>query len=418
MELHAKQIEAVEKCFSPYNRIVATTGDPGTGKTQTMQFVYEELHKSGVSVCAVAPTGKAAQRIRELTGVDAMTIHRLLEYPKPKERGDDGKPLVPGVPKRNRSNPVDYDVILADEYPMVGDELHRNLVHALPPGGRLCVFGDVDQLRPIETNKALAGKPSNFEQILSNPKFASTRLTQNFRTGEGALIAQNGRRILRGEIPVKGPGYDVRVSWKPLDDAMQWIYKGDVERWRSLNNQIIVPTKRTWIGTEKLNASLQQHVFQRDVDRSKGYWLPRHKWAEQQVCIYPNDKVIFTQNNYDLEVFNGETGIVLEVNYRGDVLVDFGDRVVLIPESQSIHISEKQVITINPTKDLELAYAITTHKAQGSEYKHCMYLMHKSAHFLCNRRNLYTAATRPRESMTIITDDSALTKSLYDKGDT
>lgn len=415
MELDPKQIEAVELCLKKRNRIVAVTGGPGNGKTQTMQFVYEELHRQGVSVIATAPTGKAADRIKEVTGIDAVTIHRLLEYPRPTDRDDNGKALQKGVPRRNRMRPIEYDVVLADEYPMVGDELHRNLVHALPPGGRLCVFGDVNQLRPIEGHKALIGQPSNFEKILNSTEFPSVRLERNYRTGAGALIAQNAARILRGEMPINGDGYSLRTTWEPLKELTALI-REDVKKWCSLDNQIMVPMKKSWIGTEKLNATLQQTIFQAGVDRKKGHWIARHPWCPQQLCLFPGDKIIYTQNNYELEVFNGETGTVVEIDYKGDVIVDFGNRIVRIPETMHLHTSDRRYITVFPTKDIELAYAITTHKCQGSEYNEAIYLMGKSTQFMCDRRNFYTSNTRPRQQMTTITDHAALSKSLYDTG--
>ena len=416
MQFDAKQREAIDLCLDPKNRIVAITGEAGTGKTKIMEEIYESLHRSGVSVVATSPTGKGARRIKEATGIDAITNHRLLEYPKPKERDENGDALIPGVPKRNRSRPIDFQVVLADEYAMQNDEIHRNLIAALPPGGRICMFGDANQLRPVENNKSLQGEPSNFERILADKRFKSVKLETLHRTDESSIIARNGRRILMGMPPLKADNYNMTVTDKPVESLLQLVGK-QKEIWGTLKSQIVVPSRMSWIGTDKINAALQQHVFQRDVDYRKGFWLPRHKWAKAQVNLYIGDKIIFTQNNYDLNLFNGEVGIVLDIAPCGDVTADFGDREVIIPYHQTVTISKNQQVTICPLKDIELAYAITTHKTQGSEYSHILYLMNKSVSFLCNRRNFYTAETRARESVTVITDNVALSKSLNDKGD-
>ena len=144
----------------------------------------------------------------------------------------------------------------------------------------------------------------------------------------------------------------------------------------------------------------------------EGYPIERHKWAKpQEFYLFVGDKVIFTKNNYDLGVFNGETGIVTSIQLYGDITIDFGDKVVVIPTSQMLQIYGK-TIEYNPQRDIDLAYVITTHKSQGSEYKEITYVMDRSLIYMCNRKNLYTAITRARQKVNIVTDQKTLVFSL------
>ena len=157
------QAEAIGACCDISRRIVPVTGAAGTGKTTILQNVYKTLKARGHQVVLCAPTGKAAKRIQEATGIRARTIHRLLEYPHPGERDEKtGKTLISTDPKRDRQNPIDFDVVLVDEYAMVSVEVHRNLIDALPHGGIIRMFGDANQLQPIESSKRLQAEPSSF----------------------------------------------------------------------------------------------------------------------------------------------------------------------------------------------------------------------------------------------------------------
>ena len=174
--------------------------------------------------------------------------------------------------------------------------------------------------------------------------------------------------------------------------------------------QIISPSRNSWVGTHKLNSTIQMKRFGDRLE--EGFPIERHKWAKpQEFNLFIGDKVIFTKNNYDLGVFNGETGIVTDIKLYGDVTIDFGDKVVVIPTSQMLQIYGK-MIEYNPQKDIDLAYVITTHKSQGSEYKEVTYVMDRSLIFMCNRKNLYTAITRARQKVNIVTDQKTLVFSL------
>ena len=179
-------------------------------------------------------------------------------------------------------------------------------------------------------------------------------------------------------------------------------------------NQIISPTKKGWIGTEALNASIQQ-VLQ--PSHKAFITAERQKWSTiEEQRFYVGDKVIFTVNNYGLDVFNGETGIITLFNADGSITVNFGDKDITIPVAQEME-GRNGTYYVNPQKDLDLAYVITTHKAQGSEYDRVCYIINRSRAFLLNRKNFYTAITRARSHVTVITDQDALGMSLNRKGD-
>ena len=406
---------AIDRCCNMLERIVPVTGQAGTGKTTILKNVYHNLYRRGISVVLCAPTGKAAKRITEVTGIPAMTIHRLLEYPFPGERDPKtGKTLSTSDPKRDRRNPLDYKVVLADEYAMVSVEVHRNLLDALPNGGVIRMFGDANQLQPIESNKKLQAEPSSFLKMLD--KWNGIWLNTIHRQEGDSTIISNGNRIIQGQFPVKKPDFDMIFTDKPVEVVMDFIQDNlvnDID-YGTIYNQLITPTKVGWIGTEALNSAIQQML----QPASQAYTIiERHNWSNvEEQRIYINDKVIFTVNNYDLNVFNGETGTVKSVNPDGSITIDFGDKDVIIPISLEV-VGRRGDYYINPQKDIDLAYVITTHKCQGSEYDNVCYIMNRSRSFLLNRKNLYTAVTRARDKVTIVTDQMGMQLSLSKKGD-
>lgn len=439
MEFDEKQKQAIDLCTDLTKRLVAVTGEAGTGKTTIIKEVYKRLikyietHKSefikqkkisqyeyeqGVTISfnpedyivLVAPTGKAAKRIYESTGIPAMTIHRLLEYPSPGEIDEKtGKALEPTTPKRDRKNPIKQKIVICDEYAMVNYELHRNLVDALPCGGIIRMFGDCNQLPPIEELEILKNKPSQFLEMLS--KFPSVILDKIHRQENGSTIIENAHKINKGIMPLKADDFLIKFTsdTKLPTEYLLEIIDNDPEFYTG-NKQIISPSKNSWVGTEKLNAMIQMRRFSDKVD--EGFPIERQKWDKiQDFYLYIGDKVIFMKNNYDLGVFNGETGIVTDIKLYGDVTIDFGDKVVSIPTSQMLNIYGKTV-EYNPQKDISLAYVITTHKSQGSEYKEVVYILDRSLIYNCNRKNLYTAITRAREKVQIITDQRTLVFAL------
>ena len=415
IELDDTQRKAVDACCDLDNRIVAVTGAAGTGKTTILQNVYHTLYKQGRRVVLCAPTGKAAKRITEATGISACTMHRLLEYPMPGEIDQKtGKALVSTDPKRDRNNPIDFLVVLADEYTMVNVELHRNLLDALPNGAVIRMFGDDNQLQPIETNKRLQKEPSSFNKMLE--KFDGIKLSTIHRQAEDSNIISNGQRIIRGSMPLRKEDFAIKITDYPVDAVLGFMQDQllDGEDYGTIHNQIISPTKVGWVGTEALNAAIQQLL----QPATKPYVeVSRHQWSKiEEQRIYIGDKVIFTVNNYPLELFNGETGIVTKFFDSGDIEVDFGDKTISIPVSLEMQ-GRHGTYFKNPQKDLDLAYVITTHKCQGSEYDRICYVMNKSRSWLLNRKNFYTAISRARTHVTLIADARSIDLSLFKKGD-
>ena len=409
------QAKAIGACCDISRRIVPVTGAAGTGKTTILENVYKTLKARGHQVVLCAPTGKAAKRIQEATGIPARTIHRLLEYPHPGERDEKtGKTLISTDPKRDRQNPIDYDTVLVDEYAMVNVELHRNLIDALPHGGIIRMFGDANQLQPIETSKRIQAEPSSFLKMLS--KYDGIRLTNIHRQKEDSNIIANANRIVLGGMPIRKPDFSIQMTSEPVETVQGFVQDclANGIDYGIIQNQMITPTKVGWVGTEALNGCIQNLLH----PTSKPYTeVERHKWNDQDYMrMYEGDKVIYTSNNYPLEVFNGETGVIKSLNADASITVDLGDRELDIPVSLEME-GKGGMYYMNPQKDLDLAYVITTHKAQGSEYNRVCYIMNSSRSWLLNRKNLYTAVTRAKEHVHIITDQKSLSRSLYKEGD-
>ncbi|NJL53748.1 AAA family ATPase [bacterium] len=407
--LDSDQRLAVERCLDIKRRIVPVTGQAGSGKTSIMKIVFDKYIHAGYRVVMCAPTGKAAKRIHEATGIPAMTIHRLLEYPHPGERDEKGKPLSTTVPKRDRNNPLEYNVVLADEYAMVNTEVHRNLIDALPRAGVLRAFGDINQLPPIEPgNREM---PSPFSQMLKN--FDGVVLGTIHRQGEGSGIVSNGNLILKGQMPKRLSDFTFTITDDPVTSLREHVLSCDKD-FGKMDAQIISPTNKGRVGVIELNNTMQRLYKPENVQR--GLLLPRHKWdVKKAYRIGVGDKVIWTQNNYDLEIFNGETGVVVEITDLDEIAIDFGDRVETVPPEVNTVKRDGTLGTYDPRKDLDLAYVVTTHKSQGSEYQDVIYVLNRSSVYIQNRQNFYTAITRARKSAHLITDKFSLGYSVQHK---
>lgn len=409
-QLDATQQNAVKLCCDKARRIVSVTGAAGTGKTTIMRMVAKHLTDAGYNVAACAPTGKAARRVKEATGIEAKTIHALLEYPHPGERNPKtGEALRQGFPQRDRHHPLEADVVLADEYAMVNHEVHGNLIDALKPGAVLRCFGDVNQLPPIEQIEALKDQ-SPFQKLLK--QFPSVVLDTIHRQGEGSGIVAAGLDILRGRGPKRADDFKIIITEDPVNKLIDAVMeaKDAGHNFRSIECQILSPTKKSWVGTVKLNATLQQLL---NEDMIKAVKVPRHSWAEDKdTRIAVGDKVIWTQNNYELDIMNGEFGIVTEITDLEEIVIDFGERVKSIPPMLAVTKKDGTLTYIDPRKDLDLAYVTTVHKAQGSEFKRVIYVLNKSSIFMQNSSNYYTAITRARNHVTLICDQKSFFGSL------
>jgi exodeoxyribonuclease V alpha subunit len=297
---------------------------------------------------------------------------------------------------------------------MVSVEVHRNLLNALPRGGAIRMFGDANQLQPIESIPSLKRKPSMFLEMLE--EWNGITLESIHRQANDSDIITNGNRIIAGNMPKRTDDFNLIITKKPVQAVHDFIMDNlhnEID-FGSITNQIITATNIGWVGTMALNASIQQLLQPQD---KLHFDIDRHKWVEEPTMrMYEGDKVIFTINNYALEIFNGETGIIKKLEDDGGILIDFGDRESSVPMELEVE-NKKGTFFINPQKDLDLAYVITTHKSQGSEYQRVCYVMNKSRQWMLNRKNLYTAISRAREHVTIITDSNALARSLAVKGD-
>lgn len=415
------QQQAIALCCSTdaKSRIVAVTGQAGTGKTSIMKEVYDAFVAGGHDVALAAPTGKAAKRISEATGITATTIHRLLEFTHPGDPDEKtGKPIGVSVPKRKPGNPLTQSVVLVDEYSMVNQQLHRDLCDAMPAGCVLRVFGDVNQLPPIEEDKQKNKEPSSFDMLLK--QFQSVTLKNIYRQGDGSSVVTQAHRILNGWMPQQTSDFILRFpvgmigrdGYKSIKDIVTDLVMEGEYKFQTLEDQIITPTNRGWIGTVSLNKHIQALV--QDGNMAEAYLMPRHKWDKSDLMLTKNDKVLWSQNDYQLNIFNGEVGIITDIGSEF-VTVDFGDRVVDIPSMVIYIAGDGTEKYYDPRKSLQLAYVLTTHKCQGSEYGTVVYIMDKSAWMLQNRSNFYTGVTRARKRAIVVSDQRSLQQAVVTK---
>lgn len=415
VELGPKQQQAVDTCCDIEQRVVGVTGPAGTGKTTIIRRVYKQFREAGYRGALCAPTGKAAKRIFEATGIPAVTIHRLLAYSHPGDPDPKtGKPVGYSFPKKTRQNPLDLDFILCDEYMMVNEETHRNLFDAVPKGCVVRCFGDSNQLAPVEEDRSMEGKPCAFYRLLNESKFPVIELDTVYRQGKDSGILLNCNLILKGRTPSKNDQWSMKITDLTIPALTEYLLEQESQEisYRSLDNQVIVPQNKGGVGTRSIN-KIMQGLYYNDIDDPCIY-LERHSWVkgkgmDDTIRVHAGDKVIYTRNNYDLGVFNGESGVVLEINEdTGEVLIDFGDREQTIPPVLMVQNKSGDLTTIDPRKDIDLGYAITTHKSQGSEYKRVLYLLNRSNYYMISRRNFYTATSRAKEHVHLIADQKGL----------
>lgn len=449
IELDAQQNEAVRLCTDLSHRLAAVSGPAGSGKTTIIRTVVEQLRERGISVTLAAPTGKAARRIKEATGIDAHTVHKLLEYNRPGERdAETGQPLDPTKPKRDRQNPLDYKVVIVDEYAMINYELHDNLMAALPRGGCVRAFGDVHQLPPIEKygNRVFDSRKdpqqTPFQKLLARDG-DTVVLEHVYRQAEGSNILEQADRIRRGWSIVINQDlgdFYVKLTDRPIPLLKEHVVRSleNGVDFRSIRNQIITPSRKSWVGTKQLNDVLRQLL---NPNPTQTLALPRHDWDKDRLTIGLGDKVVCTENTYDLRdyferyaewdndmrpmpgtfipcpdtkmMLNGETGVVTQIYPDGAVDIDFGDRVVEVPARMGeLWAKRDTIIDVFPLRAIDLAYALTTHKCQGSEFDNIVYVLNKSTQFGQSRQNFYTGLTRAKVSAFIITDQTSLRISI------
>ncbi len=395
LHMSSEQESAVDICCDMHTPIACVTGGAGVGKTLVMGQVYKELRKMKKTIALCAPTGRAAKRIQELTGISAKTVHRLLQFPMPDDPPEDEEP-DPNLPRRNRENPLDEQVVIVDESSMISPTIYRFLMDALRKGSVIRWFGDNNQLPPVEE-----GKPP-FITLLK--EFPSIELTYNFRSGNA--IIDNAQRILRGYMPQRNSGFEILYTDHPLEGLLEFATEHFIQE----DYQIIMPTRRGKAGTIRANPSLQMRF------NSKGPMLrlDRYDKNEAPLAVRAKDKFIWVKNDYKLNLYNGEIGYVDWIDPdAGELGIVTGERAVVIPPRvKTYNAFAGHIVNYDPRKQLELGYAITTHKSQGSEFDTVIYCMSRSQMWLLNKRNFYTAVTRAKRNVILITDRRAMGLSL------
>lgn len=394
VHLSSEQERAINMCCDMSLTIACVTGGAGVGKTLVMGEVHRELRRMKKTIALCAPTGRAAKRIQELTGIPAKTVHRLLQFPMPDDDIDDE--ADPNKPRRNKDNPLEEQVIIVDESSMISPALYRFLIDAMPRKGVIRWFGDNNQLPPVEE-----GKPP-FITLLKD--FPSVELTYNYRSGDA--IIDNARRILRGYIPMRNSCFEIIYDDRPLDVLLEFITDDFMQE----NYQIIMPTRKGRAGTIRANPSIQMRF------NSTGPMLRLNRFDKDEapLAVRAKDKFIWIKNDYKLNLFNGEIGYVDWIDPdAGELGIVTGNREVVIPPRiKTYDMFAGHIVNYDPRKQIELGYAITTHKAQGSEFETVIYCMSKSQVFLLNKRNFYTAVTRAKRNVILITDRRAMGLSL------
>ena len=368
IELDELQEQAVMEAVS--NGLLIITGGPGTGKTTTINTIIHYFDQEDMEILLAAPTGRAAKRMTEATGYEAKTIHRLLELTgapvaDPKNNGNSGENRLEGMHfERNEENPLDADVIIIDEMSMVDIFLMRSLLRALVPGTRLIMVGDADQLPSVGAGNVL-------RDILDSEVIPSVRLTEIFRQDEKSMIVYNAHRINRGESPrlnAKGSDFFFERASSPTDAAKRIValcstrLPGFLGLDPVKQMQVLSPTKKGECGVWMLNQLLQAEFN----PPAPG----KHERVRGDTTFREGDKVMQTRNNYQLKwqkegvfgaeegqgVFNGDIGFIVSIDPQEHVMqVQFDDERLAEYEGADVD-------------DLELAYCISVHKSQGSEF--------------------------------------------------
>lgn len=377
--------------------IMVLTGGPGTGKTTTINAMIHFFENEGMDIFLAAPTGRAAKRMTETTGCEAQTIHRLLEVNgNPEEEGPSGF-------TRNEENPLEADVIIIDEMSMVDLPLMYALLGAIVPGTRLVLVGDRNQLPSV-------GPGSVLKDIIDSDCFPVVMLSKIFRQAEESDIVVNAHKINRGEAVVLDNKSRDFFFLKRQDPNMIisnviTLVQQKMPKYvnaRPYDIQVLTPMRKGLLGVERLNRILQEYLNPPAKDKKEKEYGER--------LFREGDKVMQIKNNYQLEwevttrygmtvdkglgIFNGDMGIISEINtYEETVTVEFDEK-------------RKVKYPFTLLDELELAYAITIHKAQGSEYPAVVIPLLQGPRQLYNRNLLYTAVTRAKKCVTLVGSDT------------
>lgn len=388
--LAPQQRQAIAMAFD--HNVAVITGGPGTGKTTLVKAICRLAEKRRWRIGLAAPTGRAARRLNEATGHDAATLHRMLEFS-----------FKAGGFQRNHDNPVEFDLLVVDEASMIDIFLMRALAQAVPTGCHLVLVGDVDQLPSVGPGDVLA-------DLIRAGTIPICRLATVFRQSQESGIVRNAHRINQGlfperERPPKGQLADFYViGCVDADDIRRRTLKVVTERIPKAfgldpiqDIQVLAPMHRGSLGTKSLNEALQESLnpnMDDDLEARKGQHLFR-----------VHDRVMQLRNNYDKEVFNGDVGTVTHVipdldnpERAAGIEVEMDGRAVLYEHED--------------LDELTLAYAITAHKSQGSEYPAVVIPLATAHYVLLERNLLYTALTRAKKLAILIVMDQALARAV------
>lgn len=390
-----KQREAI--CAAAQERVMILTGGPGTGKTTTLAGILTLFDQRHLQTLLAAPTGRAAKRLSELTGREASTIHRLLETQISPETGEMAF-------MRDEDEPLKCDALIVDEVSMVDVLLMHSLLLALPQEAKLILVGDPDQLPSVGAGRL-------FSDLITGGAVKTICLTEIFRQAQQSLIVMNAHAVNRGELPVltvKDRDFFF-MKRRTAESVVQTIADLCARRLpenmgiRPEDIQVISPTRKGETGTVNLNRVLQAALNP-----------PQPSKKEKncgEICFREGDRVMQIRNNYDIlwkrpdggsgtGIFNGDIGIICRIDpYEDQVHIRFDDR--------------DAVYDSDMLPELELAYAITAHKSQGSEYKAVIFAVFGGAPLLLTRGVLYTAITRARELLILVGNEEVVAQMTY-----
>ena len=389
LELDELQKNAVLECVK--HGIMILSGGPGTGKTTTINTIIRYFDEEGMDILLAAPTGRAAKRMTEATGYEARTIHRMLEINGGMEDGSRARF------ERNGENPLEADVVIIDEMSMVDIYLFQSLLEAVSVGTRLILVGDVDQLPSVGPGQVL-------QDLIESKSFPTVMLKKIYRQAGESDIVMNAHRINMGQkIALNNkskdffflPRNDVQVIYKHMIQLITEKLPRYVEA-QPYDIQVLTPMRKGSLGVETLNEILQRYLNPADPSRKE------HAAGDR--IFREGDKVMQIKNNYQLE-----WEIVSQYGIRIDSGsgVFNGDTIRRIREESStvqVEYDEHRLVeyTFSQLDEIELAYAITIHKSQGSEYPAVLLPLLSGPKMLMNRNLLYTAVTRARKCVTIL----------------
>ena len=407
------QKEAVAKAVR--NGLVIVTGGPGTGKTTTINTIIKYFELEGLEIRLAAPTGRAAKRMTEACGYEAQTIHRMLEISGGVPDGD--RKSAAGLSmffERNEDNPLEADVIIVDEMSMVDIFLFHNLLKAIAVGTRLILVGDVNQLPSVGPGNVL-------RDVINSHCFNVVRLSHIFRQAAESDIIVNAHRIHRGEeIALDNQSKDFfclkRDDSHGVLEVMLWLVRDRMPKYTHctpFDVQVLTPMKKGELGVRRCNEVLQRYLNPEAPGKNQ---MELHG-----VLFREGDKVMQMKNNYQIKweirgynhmmieegsgVFNGDCGIITEIDtFNKEVTVRFDDeKYVTYPQGN--------------LDELELAYAITIHKSQGSEYPAVVLPILSGPRPLMNRNILYTAVTRGKKCVTIVGNKDTVREMIQNKSE-